>query len=777
GTQMLPGYADDLDWWKPLQRTGIRNDYNLSARGGGKKSSYYMSVGYLKEEGYTKQSGLERFTGNMKIDVTPTKWLKTGFSMNGANYTSDKMSNDSNISFVNPFYFARNVAPIYPVHLHDPKTGEYVLDAEGKKIFDDGVVGELSRPQNNSRHIVWETELNNDRTYRNVLNTNAYVDISFLNDFMFTVRGNINNRNAQRQTYNSALVGDGKGSNGRMSETDERHRDYTFQQLLTWKRTFNGLHHVDVLLGHENYSFMHQYTYTYKTDQKFANLMQLINFNVMTQLYGYRNTNKTEGYLSRVGYNYDNKYFLEGSFRRDGSSRFYKENRWGNFWSVGGSWIVSRERFMANAPWVDYLKFRTAYGQVGMDDSAGFYAWMALYYAGSNGGDGALYKSQNEAKDVNWEKSGSFSVALESRLFRRANLTVEYYDKESIDLLFNVFMPSSFGAVVNGGSTGAATSTTSGNRPSVLKNFGTMSNRGLEVGLFVDVVQTKDFTWNVGTNFNLLKNKIIALPDEFKGEGYISGQFKYIEGQSRFEYWLYQFVGIDKSSGRSLYLLDDVLFYIPVDGYTGTGAKREDEKRTAMVAANYTIIDGEAYVYNTTYGKRDWSGRALPTVFGSFTTSLTYKGLQLSGLFTYALGGKTYDQSYINLLSMSANPSAMHVDALKSWTPEQAGTGIDPTGWPVLNTSLNGFNNAGMTTRCLVSGDYLTIKNVTLSYIVPQKPLEKIGLKEAVISLSAENLAIFTKLQGMDPQQSWGGLSDNFFHPARVVSMGLNVKF
>ncbi|MDR2149163.1 MAG: SusC/RagA family TonB-linked outer membrane protein [Tannerella sp.] len=778
GTEILNGYADDLDWWKPLERTGNRRDYNLNAGGGSKRASYYMSVGYLNEQGYTKQSGIERFTGNMKVDVNPAKWFKAGLSMNASNSTANYMSGgtDSRISFINPFYYARNVAPIYPVHLHDATTGNYILDDNDNKIYDDGTNGELTRPQNNARHVAWETELNKDRTYRTTLDAIAYADISFLNDFVFTIKGNLNNRNSQNKSYDNAIIGDGKGSNGRMSQTDYRYRNYLVQQLLTWKHTFGGVHNVDVLLGHENYNYMYQYTYDYKTDQKFAGLMELTNFSTMTSMNGYQQNYKTEGYLSRAGYNYDNKYFVEGSFRRDGTSRFYKDNRWGNFWSIGGSWIVSREEFMRYIDWIDYLKLRAAYGETGQDDGASYYAWMALYYSATNGGNGALYKSQNEARDVNWETTGSFSAAVETRLFDRANLSVEYFDKRSIDLLFNVTMPSSMGGVVNGTATGSATSST-GNRPTVLKNLGTVSNRGLEIGLDVDVIKTRNLTWNIGTNFNYINTKVVKLPDEYKEDGYISGQFKRMEGHGIYDYWLYQYAGIDKSDGRSLYLLDAELFYIPDDGYTGSGAKTDDETRTVMAAGNYKIINGEAYVYNTTYAKKDWSGTAQPNVFGSFTTSLEFKGFQLSGLVTYALGAKTYDQTYLNLMSISAAPSALHVDILKSWTPDQAGTGIDPNGTPALNTTQSSFSNAGMSTRWLISGNYFTVKNITLSYSVPQRPLAKIGLKGLVVSATGENLAIFTKLQGMNSQQSWTNLSDNAFAPSRILSMGLNVKF
>ena len=768
GTEILSGYVDDLDWFKAVERTGNRTDYNLNARGGSSKATYYMSLGYLKEEGYTKSSGVERFTGNMKIDVTPNKWFKAGLTLNGSNSVSNFMSGsptDNPISYINPFYYARNVAPIYPVYLHDPKTGDFILDEFERKIYDSGVNGELRRPQNNSRHIAWETELNKDRTYRTTLDGIGYVSFSFLDDFEFSVKGNMNNRNSQNKTYNNAILGDGAGSDGRMAQISYYWNNSLVQELLTWKRTFNDIHQVEVLLGHENYAYSRQYTYVYKTTQKFADLMELSNFSTFTNILGYTDTYKTEGYFARAGYNYNHKYFAEGSYRRDGSSRFYKDNRWGNFWSLGGSWILTREEFMKGIDAIDYMKLRMGYGEVGQDAGVGYYAWMGLYTSTVNGGDGAFYRSQNEARDINWEKSSSFSVALETSLFKRANLSVEFYNKRSIDLLFNVTMPSSMGAV----STGAT-------RPTVWKNIGTLVNQGVELGLDGDIVKTKDFKWNIGANLNFLKNKIIKLPDEYKEDGYISGTKKYMEGHSVYKFWLYQFAGVDNSNGRSLYLLNDKDYYIPLEDYTGPGAQSEDETRTAMTAANYKVIDGEAYVFQTTYAKRDWSGTALPTVYGSFTTSLTYKDFQLNGLFTYSMGGKMIDYSYQSLMGMSATPSALHVDLLKAWTPEQEGTGIDPKGTPALNTSQSTDNNA-LSTRHQIGADYFAIKNLTLSYSVPRKSLSKIGLSGVIISATAENLVMFTKLQGMSPQQSWDGVNDNGFMPARILSMGLSVKF
>ncbi|MDL2245808.1 TonB-dependent receptor [Parabacteroides sp. OttesenSCG-928-J18] len=756
GTEILDGYKGDLDWYEPIERTGNRSQYGINASGGTKKGAYYMSLGYLSEEGFMKKSSGERITANLKVDVKPTSWLKMGITMNASSQEYNTMTADAGSagSYINPFNFARNMAPIYPVHLHDPATGDYVLDANKNRQYDSGGSG---RPQANSRHNVWETELDKDKTYRTTTDMTAYADIILPYNFTVTVKGNLNQRNVSHKTYNNAIIGDGAGSGGRMKKEDTRYRNYMFQQLLNWRKTYNEKHSVEFLAGHENYYTNYDYGYIYKTSEKFANLMELSNFATMTSITGYQAGYRTEGYLTRAAYNYDQTYFVEGSFRRDASSRFHKDHRWGSFWSMGGSWIASNEEFIRQFEWIDYLKLRAGYGEVGQESSVGYYAWMALYGSTVNGGDGAYYKSQNEAKDITWESSRSASFALETNLFKRLNLSVEYYQRGSSNLLFSVNLPSSMGSV----STGAT-------RPTVTKNFGTMVNRGWEFGLNGDVIKMKDFNWKLGANINLLKNEIKDLPEEYQGKGYISGVNRYLDGHSRYDFWLYQFAGIDKSNGRSLYMINDEDYY--VEGH----ATDTDEK--TKLKEDFTVIDGVPYVYNTTYAKKDWSGTAIPKVFGSFTTSFRYRDFELSGLFTYQMGGKMIDYSYNSLMSFGTSPSALHVDILKSWRPEDASTGVDPNGIPTMNTTLSTFNNA-TSSRHLISSDYFVVKNVTLSYSIPRKVLKQIGLNGVTLSASGENLAIFTKKQGMNPQQSFGGTSNNAYVPARVITFGLNLNF
>lgn len=755
--QIRNGYKDDLDWYKGVERTGYRQDYNVSGGAGSDKSNFYFSGGYLDEKGYVKRSDFKRFTGRMSGEVSPKKWIKAGFSLGGSHQMSNQSagSSDDVSSFANPFMFARNIAPIYPVHLHDMATGEYLLDETGSRQYDDGFL--YTRPQYAGRHVTWEYELDKNRFYRNTLMGQAYTEIRFLKDFTFTVRGDLNVRNNERQTYNNALIGDGAGNNGRASRTIYRYKNYTFQQQLAWNKSF-GDHSLDILAGHENYRYNENYLYGYKTTETFAGETELVNFSNITNLTDYQHNYTTESYLSRARYGFKDKYFADASIRRDGSSRFYADNRWGNFWSIGGSWILSKEGFMQFADKVDDLKIRASYGEVGNDQSVGYYAYMALYTIQQNNNKAALYKIQNEAKDIKWETAQSFSAAVEGRLYDRLNFVVEYFDKRSKDLLFDVNLPLSAG----GTSTDVAEATIS-------KNIGTVSNRGFEATIDIDVIRNNNFRWNLGTNLTVMKNKIVRLPEENREKGIINGTKKYMEGHSIYDFWMYQYVGVDQMTGNALYLPDTEQFNV-------NGSSDGEE-----IPSQYLVQIGDQYYTTyTTYAKRDWSGSVIPKIYGSFSTALSYKAFSLSALFTYALGGKTVDYSYQSLMSMSGTPSALHTDLLNAWSGVPAGmtessaNRIDPDGVPVVDFARSNFNNA-TSTRFLKSGSYLVVKNISLGYRMPKTITDKLDVNGLSFNLSVENLATFTALKGMNPQQSFNGTSDNVFVTPRVFSLGLNL--
>lgn len=767
--QILDGYADDLDWYDNAIRDGYRQEYNFSGSQASAKSDYYFSVGYLNEKGYVTNSDFDRLTGRAAMNFRPKKWFNTGFTISGSHQKTNFTNGNGSASYTNAFMFCRNIAPIYPVHLHNVD-GSYQLDSFGNKQYDSGSYTDengnpvLTRNQYQDRHVIWENELNENKSFRNTIQSSAYMDLKFLNDFTFTVKGELNVRNNENRTYNSALIGDGKGNNGRTSRTIYRYKNYTFQQQLNWNHTF-GNHTVGVLLGHENYSYFYDYTYIYKTNQTFAGQDNLDNFTNLTNGSGYSNRYRTESYLGRVRYDYQEKYNVEASFRRDGSSRFAKESRWGNFGSIGASWVVTKEDFMKPITWVNNLKLRADYGLVGNDAGAGYYSYMALYDSKQNHNKGAYYLSQLANTKLKWETGASFGIGVDARLFNRWNISAEYFDKRNKDLLFNVYLPLSAGAT----SSSSAEAT-------ITENMGTISNRGFEINTDVDIFKNKDWTVNLSANASFIKNKIVELPEQDK-DGIISGIYKIAEGKSRYEFFTYTYVGVDQMTGNSLYKANLENYHVTTaDGQTVGNADGND------ISKYVTQIGNEYYVNNTSYALKEYHGSAIPKVYGSFAPSVRYKDLSLSLMFTYSIGGKVYDAVYSSLMSTGTTPSNYHKDILKSWSEIPSGMTEDSQdriwygGIPQINSSMTSTNNA-TSSRWLTDASYLVLKNINMSYSLPKAWVNALTLESIRLNLSCENAFTCTKRRGMNPQQSFNGYQYNYLVTPRVFTIGVDVKF
>lgn len=767
--QILDGYADDLDWYDNAIRDGYRQEYNFSGSQASAKSDYYFSVGYLNEKGYVTNSDFDRLTGRAAMNFRPKKWFNTGFTISGSHQKTNFTNGNSSASYTNAFMFCRDIAPIYPVHLHNVD-GSYQLDSFGNKQYDSGSYTDengnpvLTRNQYQDRHVIWENELNENKSFRNTIQSSAYMDLKFLNDFTFTVKGELNVRNNENRTYNSALIGDGKGNNGRTSRSIYRYKNYTFQQQLNWNHTF-GNHTVGVLLGHENYSYFYDYTYIYKTNQTFAGQDNLDNFTNLTNSSGYSNRYRTESYLGRVRYDYQEKYNVEASFRRDGSSRFAKESRWGNFGSIGASWVVTKEDFMKPITWVNNLKLRADYGLVGNDAGAGYYSYMALYDSKQNHNTGAYYLSQLANTKLKWETGASFGIGVDARLFNRWNISAEYFDKRNKDLLFNVYLPLSAGAT----SSSSAEAT-------ITENMGTISNRGFEINTDVDIFKNKDWTVNFSANASFIKNKIVELPEQDK-DGIISGIYKIAEGKSRYEFFTYTYVGVDQMTGNSLYKANLENYHVTTaDGQTVGNADGND------ISKYVTQIGNEYYVNNTSYALKEYHGSAIPKVYGSFAPSVRYKDLSLSLMFTYSIGGKVYDAVYSSLMSTGTTPSNYHKDILKSWSEIPSGMTEDSQdriwygGIPQINSSMTSTNNA-TSSRWLTDASYLVLKNINMSYSLPKAWVNALTLESIRLNLSCENAFTCTKRRGMNPQQSFNGYQYNYLVTPRVFTIGVDVKF
>lgn len=745
----LAGY-DDLDWQNAIERTGHRQEYNLSAATSGEKYNVYSSIGYLNEKGYVKATGYERFSGRINTTYTPNKWFKGGVNLTGSWTKRDYNSNASGNYYANPFYITRYMAPVYPLFMHNAD-GTYQLDADGNKIYD------TTSSYLSNRNIAYEMLYNKQESVRNVLGGQAFATISLPYGLSLTVKGDLNNSTSNNKKYDNPEIGDGATNGGRLTSYAYQYKTVTLQEILSWNYQFNQVHNVEAMVAHENYSWERKYTSGMNTGMAVDGNLTMGNFLNNSYFSGSDDEDKTESYLARVKYNYDNRYFVEGSFRRDGSSRFHKDNRWGNFYSVGASWNMKQEAFLQDVDWVDALKLRASYGEVGNNMGVSLYGHMALYTIDKNGGEAALVKQSLSAPDIKWETTQTVDVAVEGRLFNRLNFQIGYFDKRSKDLLFEVRLPLSAGSYPWVDDTAPMNLTQ-------YKNIGTVSNRGWEISLNADVINNNDWKWNIGVDATFLKNKIVKLPD---GKDILHGMQNYSEGHSIYEWYTYHFEGVDQMTGTSLYTLDP------------------DKKAAAQEAGALTTINGTDYATATSYAKRDWAGSALPTVYGSISSALSWKNWDLNMLFTYSLGGKTYDGSYASLMGVSesgAAGSAYHKDILNSWKEVPAGmtetsaNRIDPNGTPRADFYKSSDLNA-TSDRWLTSSSYFVFKNLNLSYSLPKRWLKSVGIEGLSLTAGVENLFTLTSRKGLNPQYSFNGGSDDTYVTARVYNFGLTVKF
>ena len=716
-------YPDDLDWQKAVERLGHRQEYTVSAGGAGQKSDYYFSMGYLNDQGYSIRSYMERFNARMNVNVQPKKWLKAGLNMAGTMANGTSASTGSSTGYINPFYFGRNIGPIYSIYKHNPD-GSFVYDDLGEKVFEWDLRGGSASP---GRHIVAETLWNEDNYKRDILNTRAYVDFIFFEGLKLSINAGYDTRNYLNTSFDNPHVGDGAPA-GRADNEHYRYDTMNFNQLLTYNKTFGG-HTVDLLVGHESYRNMYHYFRGFRQGLVAEGNAELVNFTTTNSLTGYRDIYTTEGYLARANYNFNHRYYLSASFRRDASSRFYKDARWGNFWSVGGSWRIDQEPFMAAVPWISAAKLRASYGSVGNDGTSSWYQWQSLYSINRNANTpGFLQSATAGNKDIKWEKNMSFDVALEFGLFRdRITGQVEWFHRVSDNLLFSVPLPTSSGLT------------------SQWQNIGTMYNRGIEVQLGADIIRTKDFTWNVGVNFSHLKNEITKLPTG--QDQIISGTKKYMVGHSMYDFWMYEWAGVDPETGDSMYY---------VGGYDENG--------------NYT---GKDRTTTNDYTKADkyYVGTSIPKFYGSLSNTFTLGNFSLSALLTFGVGGLKYDTTYGSMMSYSGYGSSLHVDMLKRW--QKPG---DVTTVPRADMQRNSYQNQG-SSRWLTDASYLNIRNVSLSYSFPRRWAEAIDLSGIQLFGSVENLHLFCARKGMDPQYNFGGTSYNAYSPARTMSIGVNFQF
>ena len=725
----------DLDWLDEATRTGTRNEYSLSYTSGSDKADIAASFGYLKEKGWGLNSEIERFSGRVSVNVQATNWFKTGFNIAGNRST---FLNASTGGIVNPFYFARYIAPIYPVYAYDPATGEVLYDATGNKRYDFGNDFGYARPYNSGRHTIAENLWNKSNTIRDVLSSRAYAEFTFKPWLKFTTTIAADFRNDDSESYQNPIVGDGYPS-GRYSRSTGKSQNYTFNQILNFNKRF-GAHSIDALLGHENYSSRGIGTSGMRIGQSFDDVYVYSNFGTINSLTSSVSENRLEAYFSRINYEYRGKYLFSGSIRRDGSSRFPKDVRWYNFWSIAGGWKIDKEEFF-KVSWIDALKLRASYGQVGNSNLDSDYPYQGGYSIGYDDDTrpGTVLTNLGSPQ-LTWESGNTFDVGIDySMLKGRLRGTIGYFDRATSRLIYDVPQP-----LQNGG-------TTSGTF-TVSENVGNMSNRGIEVQVAGTAIRKQDFTWDITVNATHFKNKITKMP--VLTPVLTSSPFRREEGRSIYDFYTRTFYGVDPADGEALYL----------------GVMQYNAATDRLVDNGKGGFDTVTIDHNN--ARQSYLGKSsIPDIYGSIQNSLSYKNFELNFTLTYQLGGYIYDAVYGSLMSTSINGTTYSTDILNRW--QKPG---DKTSVPRLD-NLRTSQYGAASSRWLTKGTYLAVNNVSVAYNFPKSLLSRIGASGARFYISGENLHFFTKRKGMNVNGSFSGITGDTFDAARIINVGLTLSF
>ena len=723
-----------LDWYDVLNQTGFRQNYNINVSGGGDKHKVFFSASYLDEEGYVITTGYNRLTTRLNGDFELTDWLTMGGSANITIAESTGPTSSGTGSIVNPFGFAKNIGSIYPVYLNDLQ-GNLVLDAGGNPVFDNGEgypeynIG--SRPISQGRHALQELILNDERTKNNTYGFRYYADVKILEGLSVRLNYGRDINEGLSKEYENNIIGDAQPT-GRYSEVRSRREVRNFNQIINYSKTFNEAHNLDITAGHESFERIFSSMNGLAIEQTAEGIYEFDNFATPVSLGG-STTNKTiEGYFLRANYNFDSKYYVSGSVRRDGSSVFSADSRWGTFYSIGASWRLDQENFIQNISFIDNLKLRGSYGEVGNDDLGDFFLSQPRYGITSNAGSPAIIWSEIGNANLQWETVESWDVALEFGLFNNfLDGTVEYYKRNSSDLLYDLPI-----ALSNGLNAYPA-------------NVGDMYNSGWEVSLTGHLINNGNFTWDLTLQGSTFKNEITSLPDPF-----VNGSKRWEEGRSRFDFFLLHTAGVDPDTGDQLFKVFEV---------------NDDGDSVPVIGA-----DGEQELTNDWQAtERAYTGDStIPDFLGSVSNSLSYKGFDLNFLITYGIGGKFLDNGYSAMMHSGNYGRSYHPDILNSW--RQPG---DITNVPRLEAG-NADLVRTQSTRFLTDASFWTLKNVNLGYSFQRSVSDKLGVDNLRLSLTGENLFVKSKRTGLDPQYNLAGTpAGNDFNPSRIFSLGLNVSF
>ena len=726
------------DWMDETYKNSLRQEYNVSVAGTTGNAQIFASFGYLNNQAIVDGSDMYRYTARLRADYQAKEWLKVGMNMGYTNFNWNNGNSDEGAagSVGNIFGFATTVAPIYPVYLRDGNK-KIKYDQYGNKRYDfgDGSNAGLSRPISGNANALQTVTLDTNNSEGNAINGTGYVEVKFLKDFTFTFNAGIGVDETRSTTINNMYYGQFAPNGGIISKLHGRSFYLNLQQLLNWDRTFGEGHHVSALLGHEWYKSTGVSLGASKSKMFSLDNTELGGAVIDGQAASSgRSIYNNEGYFIRAQYDYQNRIFASASFRRDASSRFHPDHRWGNFWSLGGGWLINHENWF-NLRWVDMLKIKASIGSQGNDNISDF-LYTDMYSITNSDGEIGIMRGSIGNKEITWETNTNFNAGFDFDLFRgRLSGTLEYFYRLTSDMLYFVTIPISYGF------------------SGYYDNIGDMRNSGIEFALNGTIMERRNFRWDAYVNMTHYTNKIIHLPDGHKNreiggyEGYASGDKFVAEGLPLNTFLMTRYAGVDKTNGLPMWYKDVMDDDGKVIGTTMTSEYSE--------ATEYLCDD------------------PTPDLYGGFGMSFSFYDFDVSASFTYSIGGLCYDSGYATYMNAPGGTvgANFHKDVLKAWTPENNTSDIPR--FVYQDQNINASSD-----RFLVPASYLNFQNAQVGYTLPSSVTSRIKVDRIRVYVACDNIWYCSYRQGLDPRSSFsGGTNYASNSPVRTISGGINITF
>ena len=732
------------DWEDVIFRTGIIQNYEYSIAGGSDKSKIYASVGYTDQQGVVVVSYLKRLSTTINAESQISKWLKIGGNLQYS-WQYQQGHQEGYVTKANPIFMWK-----IPLSERWP----YAYKEDGSLYL------ERWNPSMSTVNPLgsWGKEYNDYNLNRLLLK--AYAEVKFTDWLKAkTIISNdwTNQRDRFAWYYGHPNFYAYSDIGGYISDRNRNISRLVSSTTVNFDKTW-GKHHFGAMVGWEAEQETYFYLGLAKMDFSHLGATESILATGFDNGRSYSQADALLSALSSINYDYDGKYYLTGTYRRDGSSRLSKETRWGDFWSISGSWRFSNEDWL-KADWLNDAKLRASYGTSGTLPS-NYYGYMAVYDYTSYGDVGASYPANLANSDLSWEKNTNWNIAIDATIFDRYTFTAEYYNKLTTDLLLDASVPTTTGF------------------SSTLTNIGSMVNRGWELSVNVDILKTQDWDVSVGANWSYLHNEVLSLSEE--GESIVSTPQIWKKGYNFYQFYTRNYLGVcpeDSYMGNTLLKAG-----YPMYAEGSFFEKGATVNKTVVLKDGTKIEKGgtmpyDSYNYYPTNRNNASSMildgiTAIPKGFGGFNASVRWKDLSLSMSWAYRYGSYIWNEATEQIsndgyYTFHRNIAAQQVD---TWSPS------NPNGTQPLRIVGNNQGGYYYSSRYIESGDFLRMKDLTLSYSIPRTILNKIKMTSARVYVSGTNLITFAK-STIDPEVTVNGYYYYDMPALRSVSFGLEVSF